>query len=276
MIADMLLPSVLMPLVIMLIAAAASLRLSWAPAVGVLVAIFVTFGWIQGFRFGHLLNPTAMDGLWMMTLVAVVAACLGRWRGAAILLLGLPISVWAVWVFASSISPLEWLGQVLALLVPVALFAYGTNSQVDRSESGEFWMLGFLIAPVAVLAPTVGLSGSIKLALIAGAFGTVMALCWWLPWGLSFIAGWQPSRLWNRLVSTLTLPLMWVALSAYLLVEVPVLALLVAALPWLIGSLFRARLAASPWWLQLAVLVLVTALPLVFSLWYVWPEPSMY
>jgi len=55
-----------------------------------------------------------------------------------------------------------------------------------------------------------------------------------------------------------------------------VLALLAAALPWLIGSLFRVRLAASPWWLQLAVLVVVTALPLAFSLWYVWPEQSLY
>lgn len=276
MIGDMLLSTILMPLVVMLIAAGASLRLHWVPAVGALLAIFGAFGCIQGFRFGQLLNPTAMDGLWLMTLVAVLAACLDRRRGAVLMLLGLPISVWVVWVFAASIGPMAWLGQAVALLIPVALVAYGADSREDGSELTGFWMPGFLVAPVAVLAPTVGLAGSIKLAMIAGAIGVVMALCWWIARSAPFIAGWQPSRLWRRLVSSLTLPLMWVALAGYHLVEVPALALLAAALPWLTGSLFRTWLAASRWWLQLVVLVVVTALPMAFSLWYVWPEQSLY
>lgn len=276
MISDMLLPSILMPLVVMLAAAGASLRLGWAPAVGALVAILGAFGWIQGFRSGQWLYPTAMDGLWLMTLVAVLAACLDRWRGAALMLLGLPISVWVVWVFAASIGPVAWLGQVLVLLVPVALVAYGADGREDRPATAGFWMPGFLVAPVTVLAPTVGLAGSIKLAEIAGAIGVVMALCWWVARGAPLIAGGQASRLWRRLLLSLTLPLVWVALTAYHLVEVPVLALLPAALPWLTGSLFRTRLGAGPWWLQLAVLVAVTALPLAFSLWYVWPEQSLY
>ncbi|MEX2366760.1 MAG: hypothetical protein WD601_09150 [Pseudohongiellaceae bacterium] len=276
MIGDMLLPTILMPLVVMLIAAGASLRLHWAPAVGALLAILGAFGWIQGFRIGHLLAPTAMDGLWLMTLVAVLAACLDRKRGALLMLLGLPISVWVVWVFAASIGPVVWLGQALALLVPVALVAYGADNREDRPETAGFWLPGFLVAPVAILAPTVGLAGSIKLAEIGGAIGVVMALCWWVPRCAPFIASWQPSLLWRRLLVTLTLPLMWVALTAYHLVEVPVLALLAAALPWLTGSLFRAPLAASRWWLQLGVLLVATALPMAFSLWYVWPEQSLY
>lgn len=276
MIGDMLLPTIVMPLVVMLFAAGASLRLHWAPAVGALVAIFGAFGWIQGFRFGQWLNPTAMDGLWLMTLVAVLAACLDRKRGALVTLLGLPISVWVVWVFAASIGPLAWIGQALALLVPVALVAYGADNREDRPETTGFWLPGFLVAPVAVLAPTVGLAGSIKLAEIGGAIGVVMALCWWVLRCAPLIAGWQPSLLWQRLLLTLTLPLIWVALAGYHLVEVPVLALLAAALPWLIGSLFRASLGASRWWLQLGILVPVTVLPLVFSLWYVWPEQSLY
>lgn len=276
MIGDMLLPTIVMPLVVMLFAAGASLRLHWAPAVGALVAVFGAFGWIQGFRFGQWLNPTAMDGLWLMTLAAVLAACLDRKRGALLMLLGLPISVWVVWVFAASISPMAWIGQAMALLVPVALVAYGANNREDRPETTGFWLPGFLVAPVAVLAPTVGLAGSIKLAEIGGTIGVVMALCWWLPRCAPFIAGWQPSLLWQRLLVTLTLPLMWVALAAYHLVGVPVLALLAAALPWLIGSLFRASLGARRWWFQLGVLVPVTVLPLVFSLWYVWPEQSLY
>lgn len=65
-------------------------------------------------------------------------------------------------------------------------------------------------------------------------------------------------------------------LTAYHLIELPAVALRVAELPWVVGSLFRARFEASHWWLKLVVLVLVTALPLAFSLWYVWPEQSLY
>ncbi|WP_028671729.1 hypothetical protein [Saccharospirillum impatiens] len=277
MIGDLLLPTILMPLLVMLAAAVASLRVAWAPLVGSLVAILGAYGWIQGFRFSQPLNPTAMDGLWLMTLVAVLAASVNRWRGAAFILLGLPISVWVVWVFAASIGPIAWLGQVVALLVPVALVAYSAESRDDPAEvTRGFWMSGFLVAPVAILAPTVGLAGSIKLAEIAGAMGVVMAACWWVNCAAPMISGWSVSRLWQRLLVTLTLPLMWVALTAYHLVDVPVLALLAAALPWLTVSLFRAWLSTRRWWLQLAVLVAVTALPLVFSLWYVWPEQSMY
>lgn len=276
MIGDMLLPTIVMPLVVILFAAGASLRLHWAPAVGALVAVFGAFGWIQGFRIGHLLAPTAMDGLWLMTLVAVLAACLDRKRGALLMLLGLPISVWVVWVFAASIGPVVWMGQVAALLVPVALVAFGAGNREDRPETTGFWMPGFIVAPVAVLAPTVGLAGSIKLAEIGGAIGVVMALCWWVPGCAPLIVSWKPSLLWRHLLLTLTLPLMWVALAGYHLAEVPALALLAAALPWLTGSLFRAPLSASRWWLQLGALVAVTALPLTFSLWYVWPEQSLY
>lgn len=276
MIGDMLLPSFLMPLALMLIATGVSLRLTWAPAAGALAAILVAFGWIQGFRFGQLLNPTAMDGLWLMTLVAVVSACLNRKAAALLMLLGLPISVWAVWVFASSIGPMEWVGHTLALLVPVAMVAYGSDGSEGPPEAAPFWMPAFLVAPVAVLAPTIGLAGSIKLAEIGGAIGVVMAMCWLVARGAPLIAGWQTTRLWRRLLSTLTLPLVWVALAGYHLVGVPVLALLAAALPWLVGSLFRTRLTASHWWFQLIVLVAVTVLPLAFSLWYVWPEQSLY
>ncbi len=276
MIGDMLLPTVVMPLLVMLAAAAASVRLSWAPVIGVLLAILGAFGWIQGFRLNHLLEPTAMDGLWLMTLVAVVAAFLGRRQGAALMLLGLPISVWVVWVFAGSIGPVVWISQALALLVPVALVALGADDREDSPKTTDFWMPGFLVAPVAVLAPTVGLAGSIKLAEIAGAMGVVMAVCWWVARGAPLIANWQVPRLWQRLLPCLTLPLMWVALTAYHLVEVPAVALLAAALPWLVGSLFHARLESSRWWLKLGVLVMVTALPLAFSLWYVWPEQSLY
>ena len=273
MIGDMLLPTVLMPLLVMLAAAAASVRVNWAPALGVLVAVFGAFGWIQGFRIGHLLSPTAMDGLWLMTLVAVVASFLERRKAAALLLLGLPISVWVVWVFAASISPMVWVGQALALLVPAALVAFG---QEDSAKKTGFWMTGFLVAPVAILAPTVGLAGSLKLAEIAGAIGVVMAVCWWVAQGVPLVSNWQFSRLWSSLVAPLTLPLVSVALTAYHLVDVPALALLAAALPWLTGSVLRNQLAARQWWIQLAVLVMVTALPMVFSLWYVWPEQSLY
>lgn len=276
MITDMLLPTLGIPLVVMVMAALASARLSWTPALGALLAVAGAFAWIQGLQPGQLTNPTAMDGIWLMTLVAVIASGLNRNAAAAVMLLGLPVGWWVVRVFADTIGPLAWFGQVLALLIPVALAWLWIAPRGAERES-SFWLPAYLMAPAAILAPTIGLAGSLKLAELAGALGAVMAICWLLDQGMPrVLPTFRRSRFWQTLVPVLCLPLAWVGVVAYHLVEVSAIALVPAALPWLVGAILYRRTQKPTWPAQLGILVLVTALPMAFSLWYAWPEQSLY
>ncbi|GGX47788.1 hypothetical protein [Saccharospirillum salsuginis] len=273
MLTELVLPTVIWPLLIMGVAFALGRGSAWMPAVAAFVAGLGAYGWIQG---AMQWPPTAMDGIWLMGLVASVAALLRPGRAVALLLLGLPVSVWAVWVFASSLTPMVWVAQILALLVPVGL-AWLWLNRADPDDAGSlFWPTAFLIAPAAVLAPVIGLAGSLKLAELAGALGVVMAVSWLIGFGLPLVSGQRPHRTWRALVPVLTLPLVWVALVAYHLVEVSPWALLPAALPWVGSAVLVVARRPDTRWLEPVVLVAATALPLVFSLWYAWPEQSLY
>ena len=273
MLTELLLPTVAWPLLILLVAYAAGRRFSWVPAVATFVAVLGAYGWIQG---AMQWPPTAMDGVWLMVLVASVAALLRPGQASALLLLGLPVSIWVVWVFASSLTPMVWVAQILVLLVPVGLTWLWLN-RADSDDAGPvFWPAAFLVAPAAVLAPVIGLAGSLKLAELAGALGVVMAVSWLIGFGLPLVSGQRPHRAWRALVPVLTLPLVWVGLVAFHLVEVSPWALLPAALPWVGAVILSSGKRSDSRWLEPAVLVIVTALPLAFSLWYAWPEQSLY
>lgn len=273
MLTDLLLPSVGLPLLILLVAMVAGRFWALAPAVGALFALVGAFYWVQG---ALQWPPTAMDGIWLMAVVASLAACLKRSWAAGLLLLGLPISIWVVWVFASSLTPLMWVGQVLVLLVPVLLTLIWLGRSLHAEQGLSFWSVALLIAPAAILAPVIGLAGSLKLAALAGAVGMSMVVAWVLGYSPFGKASKDARLVWQALVPVLCLPLAWVALVSYHLVEVPSLALLPAALPWLAAIAMHPVTKNRGLITELAVLVAVTLPPLVFSLWYAWPEQSLY
>jgi len=273
MLTELLLPTVVWPLLVLSVAFVVGRRFAWTPAVAAVVAGLGAYVWIQG---SIQMPPTAMDGLWMMVALAAIAALVRPGWAVAVLLLGLPVGVWAVWVFASSLTPMTWIMQCLALLLPVGLNWLWLD-RADPEEHGQiFWPAAYLVAPAAVLAPVIGLAGSLKLAELAGALGVVMAVSWLIGFGVPLVTGQRSNRTWRVLVPVLTLPLVWVALVAYHLVEVSPWALLPAALPWIGSVALMAGKRPDTHWLEPVILLMVTALPLAFSLWYVWPEQSLY
>lgn len=273
MLTDLVLPTVGWPLLVMSVAFALGKRSAWIPSVAAFVAGLGAYFWIQGAPQWPI---TAMDGLWLMLLVSAIAALLKPTWSVGLLLLGLPISVLAVWVFASSLTPVIWLVQVLALLVPVGLTALWRRQPNDSDADEGLWPTAFLAAPAAILAPVIGLAGSLKLAELAGALGVVMASAWLVGHVVPRLTGMRPHRTWQALVPVLTLPLVWVALVAFHLVGVSAWALLPAALPWLVAIGLRTKFRTDYRWAEPLVLVVITALPLAFSLWYAWPEQSLY
>lgn len=273
MLTDLLIPSIGLPLFFLLVAMVAGRFWAMAPALGAFVALVGSFYWVQG---APQWPPTAMDGVWLMALVASLAACLRPGWAAGLLLLGLPISVWVVWVFAGSLTLTMWLGQMLVLLVPALLTLIWLGRSLHAEQGFSFWSVAFLIAPAAILAPVIGLAGSLKLAALAGAVGMSMAVAWVLGYSPIAKASKEARLVWQALVPVLCLPLAWVALVSYHLVEVPPLALLPAILPWLAALVMHIGTKNRGLVTELAVLVVVTLPPLAFSLWYAWPEQSLY
>lgn len=273
MLTELLLPTIGWPLLVMAVVFAIGRSSALWPAVGALVAGVGAYWWIQG---PMQWPPTAMDGIWLMLLVAVAAALLRPVWVCVLLLLGLPISSWVVWVFAASLTPTVWVAQIAALLVPVGLTWLWLNRTDADGVGLSRWPAAFLVAPAAILAPVIGLAGSLKLAALAGALGVVMAAGWLVGFGLSVVPGHRPHAIWRALVPVLTLPLVWVALAAFHLVEVSPWALLPAALPWVGAAILAMGKRPGSYWLEPLTLVIVTAVPLAFSLWIAWPEQSLY
>ena len=150
-----------------------------------------------------------------------------------------------------AIEPRIW----LALLPAIAWFGW-TGWRGD-SEEGLGFTLGFIW-----LALVIGIDGSLLIAQLAGtlaAFAGFRAL-------LGAFAGIKVTP------AALALALAFVQMLAWQYVEVPLLVLLPVWLLPLLEWVLRKRPGLSRW----GLLILVGAIGAGLSLWWVWPEASLY
>ncbi|WP_434666934.1 hypothetical protein [Aeromonas sp. NJAU223] len=227
--------------------------LSWRwPRLGYLwgaLAIWLV-GCLLGGAYG--LPVKAWQWLPLTLLVPAIAAEVADKRVALLLFAALGALVWwqgLAMVIAS--EPRIW----LALLPAIAWFGW-TQLRAD-SQEGLGFALGFVW-----LALVIGIDGSLLIAQLAGAlaaFAGFRAL-------LGVFAGL------NNAPAALALALAFVQMLAWQYVEVP----LVALLPVWLLPLLEWALRGKPWPVRWGLLILVAGVGAGLSLWWVWPEASLY
>ncbi|MFM4825567.1 hypothetical protein ACEUDJ_11905 [Aeromonas bivalvium] len=210
--------------------------------------------WLVGCLVGgtYLLPVKAWQWLPLTLLVAAIAAPLAnRWLALA-LFAGLGALIW--WLgFATLIRGTPALWGALAL----ALSWLGWTQVRGDSREGVGFALGFIW-----LALVIGIDGSLLIAQLAGALAALAgfrAL-------LGAFAGVSVTP------AALALALAFVQMLAWQYVEVPLLALLPV---WLLPAL-EWRLRSRPLPVRWGALIALAALGTGLSLWFVWPEASLY
>ena len=210
--------------------------------------------WLVGCLLGgaYGLPVKAWQWLPLCLLVPAIAAQVEDKRAALALFAGLAALVW--WQGLASVlssEPRIW----LALLPALAWFGW-TQLRTD-SEEGLGFALGFIW-----LALVIGIDGSLLIAQLAGAlaaFAGFRAL-------LGAFAGVKVTP------AALGLALAFVQMLAWQYVEVPLLVLLPVWLLPLLEWILRKRPELSRW----GLLILVAVIGAVVSLWWVWPQASLY
>lgn len=210
--------------------------------------------WLVGCLLGgaYGLPVKAWQWLPLTLLVPAIAAEVADKRVALLLFAALGALVWwqgLATVIAS--EPRIW----LALLPAIAWFGW-TQLRAD-SQEGLGFALGFVW-----LALVIGIDGSLLIAQLAGAlaaFAGFRAL-------LGVFAGL------NNAPAALALALAFVQMLAWQYVEVP----LVALLPVWLLPLLEWTLRGKPWLARWGLLILVAGVGAGLSLWWVWPEASLY
>lgn len=210
--------------------------------------------WLVGSLLGGAYGLPAKAWQWLplCLLVPAIVAQLADKRAALALFAVLAALVW--WQGLASVlgtEPRIW----LALLPAIAWFAW-TGWRGDSRE-GLGFALGFIW-----LALVIGIDGSLLIAQLAGAlaaFAGFRAL-------LAALTGVQQSP------GALALALAFVQMLAWQYVEVPLLVLLPV---WLL-PLLEWALGKQPWLTRWGLLILVAGLGAGLSLWWVWPEASLY
>ena len=210
--------------------------------------------WLVGCLLGgaYGLPVKAWQWLPLALLVPAIAAQVEDKRAALALFAVLGALVW--WQGLASVLAIEpriW----LALLPAIAWFGW-TGWRGD-SEEGLGFTLGFIW-----LALVIGIDGSLLIAQLAGAlaaFAGFRAL-------LGAFAGIKVTP------AALALALAFVQMLAWQYVEVPLLVLLPVWLLPLLEWALRKRPGLSRW----GLLILVGAIGAGLSLWWVWPEASLY
>lgn len=209
--------------------------------------------WLVGCLLGGAYGLPVKAWQWLPLTLLVPALTQGTSKGVALALFGvLGALVW--WQGLASVLASEP-GIWLALLP--AILWYGWTSWRGDSEEG----LGFALAFIW-LALVIGIDGSLLIAQLTGAlaaFAGFRAL-------LGAFAGVKVTP------AALGLSLAFVQMLAWQYVEVPLLVLLPV---WLLPLLERA-LHGRPGLSRWGVLILVAAVGAGVSLWWVWPEASLY
>lgn len=210
--------------------------------------------WLVGCLLGGAYGLPAKAWQWLplTLLVPAIAAQLADKRAAAATFALLAALVW--WLGLASVlatEPRIW----LALLPAIVWFGWAQL----RGDSREG--LGFALAFIW-LALVIGIDGSLLIAQLAGAlaaFAGFRAL-------LGAFAGVTVSP------APLALALAFVQMLAWQYVEVPLLVLLPV---WLL-PLLEWALRERPWPARWGALILVAGVGAGLSLWWVWPEASLY
>ena len=227
--------------------------LSWRwPRLGYLwgaLAIWLV-GSLLGGAYG--LPVKAWQWLPLCLLVPAIAAQVADKRAALLLFGALAALVW--WQGLASVLAIEP-GIWLALLPALAWFGW-TGWRGD-SDEGLGFALGFIW-----LALVIGIDGSLLIAQLAGAlaaFAGFRAL-------LGAFAGVKVTP------AALGLALAFVQMLAWQYVEVP----LVVLLPVWLLPLLEWALRNKPWLPRWGALILLAGVGAGLSLWWVWPEASLY
>ncbi|MGY6037617.1 hypothetical protein [Aeromonas sp. AE23HZ002T15] len=210
--------------------------------------------WLVGCLLGgaYGLPVKAWQWLPLTLLVPAIAAQVEDKRAALLLFAALGALVWwqgLATVIAS--EPRIW----LALLPAIAW--YGWAGWRGDGAEGLGFALGFIW-----LALVIGIDGSLLIAQLAGAlaaFAGFRAL-------LGVFAGVTTSP------AALGLALAFVQMLAWQYVEVP----LVVLLPVWLLPLLEWALRSKPWLARWGLLILVAGVGAGLSLWWVWPEASLY
>ncbi|WP_421282202.1 hypothetical protein [Aeromonas taiwanensis] len=209
--------------------------------------------WLLGCLLGGAYGVPAKAWQWLpFTLLVPALAQQADKRVALAIFALLGALVW--WLGLSSVLGSEP-GIWLALLPAIAW--YGWTRWYADSEEGLGFALGFIW-----LALVIGIDGSLLIAQLAGAlaaFAGFRAL-------LGAFAGVRVSP------GSLGLALAFVQMLAWQYVEVPLLVLLPV---WLLPLLERA-LNNRPGLTRWGLLILVAGIGAGVSLWWVWPEASLY
>ncbi|MEG0006726.1 MAG: hypothetical protein RR721_15740 [Aeromonas sp.] len=227
--------------------------LSWRwPRLGYLwgaLAIWLV-GCLVGGAYG--LPVKAWQWLPLTLLVPAIAAQVEDKRAALLLFGALAALVW--WQGLASVitqEPLIW----LALLPAIAWFGW-TQLRAD-SQEGLGFALGFIW-----LALVIGIDGSLLIAQLAGALAAFAGF-------RALIATFTQVKV---APAALGLALAFIQMLAWQYVEVPLIVLLPVWLLPLLEWALRNKLWQARW----ALLILVAGVGAGLSLWWVWPEASLY
>ncbi|MCH7370633.1 hypothetical protein [Aeromonas sp. MR16] len=210
--------------------------------------------WLVGCLLGgaYGLPVKAWQWLPLCLLVPAIAAQVEDKRAAVALFAVLGALVW--WQGLASVlgtEPRIW----LALLPAIAWFGWA-QLRTD-SQEGLGFALGFIW-----LALVIGIDGSLLIAQLGGALAAFA--------GFRALLG-AFARV-KVAPAALALALAFVQMLAWQYVEVPLLVLLPV---WLL-PLLEWALRNRPWIQRWALLVLVAGIGAGWSLWWVWPEASLY
>ncbi|WP_119395954.1 hypothetical protein [Salinibius halmophilus] len=260
---QLLLPTIIAPGVLSIALLLVSQRFTWLLALLPIAVALLATVWLEGVT---ITNLAMLDGFWLMALLACASVALSqiqakKWAVIALIATSQAVALFLVRRFADSIEPLAWIVHVLMLVVPSSLLLVPTSTKADKH-----WVFTVLVASIALLAPIVGLGGSIKMAQMLGALATGAAFIW--------LAGMLQPTLRNLSQATLLaaqLPAAWLALSAYHLSGTAAIAVALPAIVWATLLLRNRPLVA-----QAAVFAVLVGAALVTGLWLVWPEQSLY
>lgn len=210
--------------------------------------------WLVGCLVGGAYGLPVKAWQWLpLTLLVPAIAAQVEDKRAALLLFGvLTALVW--WQGLASVitqEPLIWLA-----LLPAIAWSGWTQLRGD-SQEGLGFALGFIW-----LALVIGIDGSLLIAQLAGALAAFAGF-------RALIATFAQVKV---APAALGLALAFVQMLAWQYVEVPLIVLLPV---WLL-PLLEWALRNKPWQARWGALILLAGVGAGLSLWWVWPEASLY
>ncbi len=248
-------------------------RLPAGGAALVLAGFWSAVTWIEG-RFS-LPPERALDVLPLFGLAGVVLdSCRqGAWQRWADRLAPLLALVLGGWMLLPVLQRLSWSAVVIQLGAIGVI--YGVLQVLLRQPQNARDRLTLLMAMAGIMAPVIALGGSLKLGQMTGALAAALGGLWLLE-TLGMPVPGSRDRSATPFQHTGLMLLVALGVAAYQYADVaPLPLVLVAGLPllaWLSGSLGH---ALTPRRLSMRNLALAL-IPLLASIWLVWPEEALY